>query len=273
MSSGAPPIPSRTGPVLSIVLGALMLVFGFLGGLIAAGMSVIGNMDLSSFQEVSDGGTISLNQGDRVFVTTQNQADLSCNLDASGTAASVSDIQGLKIYEAPSAGEYSINCGTDGSLVVGPASAIEEIANNPGALGTPILIGLLVSLAGLVLLIVGIVWLLRVNRRRREAIAQMQGMQGGFGGGYGGPQAGYGQPQPGYGQPQPGYGQQPGYEQQPGYGQQPDYVEQRPVSGDTSDPFATPQDQPRYGENPPSTPPTNDEPPRYGERIDPNENR
>ncbi|MDO5700501.1 MAG: hypothetical protein Q4P36_03420 [Bowdeniella nasicola] len=243
MTAPATPLPSRTGPILMIVFGTLMMIFGVIIGLIMSALAAFSSLDLDNFSAVENGSSIVLQEGSSVLIMDEDGEPADCTLNSGGVVAPTSVKNGLIIHTAEANGTYTLDCRADGTLVMADGAVmdemVEKIGSNAGSIATPFLIGLVVSLIGLILLIVGIVKLVRVNRRRRELMA--------------------------------GPGQGPAYGQAPGYGQGApggDHTPYAAPSSQDSNPFAAPgADLPRRD----STPPTDTEPPRYGVRIDPND--
>lgn len=257
-----PNLPSRTGPVILIVAGAIAMILGPIIGVVMSVSTLMGSVDWQDFansQQISNGSSVDLPAGSEWTVVPENVSQgYSCDVTREGNElVDTGSREGIVFFTAEEAGSYTIACDpAGGTLVLMPGENLDElIANAPGAF-SPVAVGFLVGFLGFISLVVGIIWLVRVNRDRRAAGGgggyPPPGGYGGYGpGGYG--PGNYGQgPQPGdpYAPTSPG----PQWQQPPG--QQP---WGQPPPGGQQDPW---KPQPRYGQNP-------TDPPRYGERINP----
>ncbi len=178
--------PRRTGPVWTIILGALFLVGGPVGGVILSVVMALGGAGglagLADSQTVPNGGTVQL-QADTeraVFVDVDGGERMTCDITGpGGQPVAVSDyslgvdegstgLAGVK-FRTDEAGAYTVECdvpgGASGPLVVSEPVSLDGIMDA----GIFVLVGFLVGLGGLVALIIGIIWLVRVNRRIRDA--------------------------------------------------------------------------------------------------------
>lgn len=241
-------LPSRTGPITTIVIGVLAMILGPLIGVIISVSGVVSNLDIedlsNSAQTVPNGATVTLGAGEWMVIPEGAGGSYGCDIGGPGQI-STRTMEGIVVFTTTQSGQFTIDCGVSGSLVLTSAADIEGLIDAAPGFAGAFLGGMAVGFIGFVLLVVGIIWLVRVNQRRRAT--QMGSWGGGFGGGY---------QQPGY-QPQ-GY-QQPGY-QPPAPGSYP------PPAPGSAQPPAWPAQ--------PSDPWTGQpQPPRYGERIDPNEPR
>jgi hypothetical protein len=294
--AGGPPGKVRLrGRVLRILgwsfLGVAVALF--IGGIVVVGTKSLGKVN--GFQRVtfaSGQGTVNLSTGK--YVGYYEASDVSSSIDfvprfqaaVRGPSGSVNlqiygnrsdgkikkftyDYNGHKgvaafQFTAPQAGKYTIQLQRVDNLPAGADLAIgRDIAGGALAGGVLIIIGIVVGIAGIVLLIIG--YVKRSNHKGELRQGQYAGIPAPA---YGGPPPGYGAP-PGYGQPpaynQPGYGQQqppPGYGQQPppppGYGQQPSppppaYGQQPPPDYGAPPPGYQPPQQPSFGD--PTVPP------------------
>lgn len=257
-------LPSRTGPVILIVAGALAMILGPIIGIVMSVSNLVGSLDLNDFanaQQISNGGTADLPANSEWMVVPDSATSQGYSCDVTGANGEMVDTrsrEGIVLFTSTQAGAYTISCDPGGAtLVVLPATNIDELIEGaPGAFSSAA-IGFLVGFLGFVALIVGIIWLVRVNRDRR-AVGGGGYPPPGYGqGGWGqGGQAGYGQ---GGGQYTPPSGSQQwgqGYPPPPGQAGQPGQQPPR-------DPWSTGGQQ-QYGQRP-------TDPPRYGERIDPQE--
>jgi len=248
-------LPSRTGPVIVIVLGALAMLLGPLIGLLVGIGGLIGNLDLEELansQQIANGSAATLPADSEWMVIPQNpRSGYSCDVTGpGGRQVDVASREGIVFFSTNAAGEYVIRCdGASGTLTVFPAADLDRLIQDAPGAATSVVLGFVAGFLGFVALIAGIVWLVRVNRDRRDIQYGGYGGPGGYGG-YGGP-GGYGPPGGGYTTPG-GYPPAGGYTPgsggyQPGGGYPPSGYGQSPTG---------------YGQSP-------TEPPRYGERIDP----
>lgn len=252
--------PSRTGPVATIIVGVLAMLLGPIIGFTVGALGLFQGVDFEDFanaQQITNGSSASLPADSEWMIIPQNiSGSYSCDVSGPGGSVDVSSRQGIVFFTADAGGDYTITCDAgSGTLNVVPAANLDTIVDSAPGAATSIVVGLLVGFLGLVVTIIGIIWLVRVNRDRR-AVQYGSGGYGGYGGpggGYGAPGRGYG----GYGGPSGGYG---GYPQGGGYGQP--GPTQTPPPATPQAPWGQPGEQPRYGQSP-------TEPPRYGERIDP----
>ncbi|SNU01468.1 hypothetical protein SAMN06298212_11153 [Ruaniaceae bacterium KH17] len=250
--------PGRGGPIATIVISALLMIIAPIVGLLAGALNAFGGMDTSSFentQMVSNGGTVTLTTADEWMIMPSDGdvegAGYDCSvIDDSGSAVPTGSIyEVIPTFSSTAGGSYTIDCNVqDASLMIAPSSMISGLTDNLGGAAGWMIGGFVLGFLGLIGVIVGIIWLVKVNKKRREALT----------GGYGG-QPPYGQapygaaPYGPYGQAP--YGQQPYQQPQSPYGQQPpQQYGQAPQYGETVQP-------PQYGETV--------QPPQYGERIDP----
>ncbi len=249
-------VPSRTGPVILIVAGALAMILGPIIGIVMSVSNLFGAVDWQGFtdtQQITNGSTADLAANAEWMVVPSSGAQgYSC--DVTGTNGEMVDTrsrEGVITFTSTQAGPYSITCDSGGdTLIVMPAANLDEMLDNaPGAFSS-FAVGLLVGFLGFVALIVGIIWLVRVNRERRESGGGGYPPPGWGAGGYG---AG-GYTQGGYG----GYGQG-GQGAQGGQGSQQGSSNLGQWGGQS---YTPPPPGPSYGQNP-------SDPPRYGERIDP----
>ncbi|MGM0385927.1 MAG: hypothetical protein ACQERF_08120, partial [Actinomycetota bacterium] len=192
-------LPSRTGPVILIVAGALAMILGPIIGLIVAASSFLGTVDWQNFadaSQISNGSSADLAADSEWMVVPENVVQgYSC--DVTGTSGEMVDTrsrEGFVIFTTTRAGQYQITCEPGGgTLVVMPAGNFDQLIENaPGAFSS-VAVGFLVGFLGLVALIVGIIWLVRVNRDRRAAGGGYLPPGYGQGGGGQGGSGGYGQ--------------------------------------------------------------------------------
>ncbi len=274
-------LPSRTGPVILIVAGALAMILGPIIGIVMSVSNLFGSLDLNDFanaQQISNGGTADLTANSEWMVVPDSATSQGYSCDVTGTNGEMVDTrsrEGIVLFTSTGAGAYTISCDPGGAtLVVLPAANIDEIIESAPDAFSSAAIGFLAGFLGFIALIVGIIWLVRVNRDRRAAGGGGYPPPGYGQGGYG--QGGYGQG--GYGQGgqggSGGWGQGGGQYTPPSGSQQwgqgyPPPPGQAGQSGQSGQPGQQPPRDPwssggqqQYGQRP-------TDPPRYGERIDP----
>ncbi|MDO5719997.1 MAG: hypothetical protein Q4P05_04620 [Actinomycetaceae bacterium] len=181
-------MPGRGLPITLIVLGIVtMLIIApivFIGGVAVGSISgVMDNFDPESGSTVTNGATVEVDSmGFYGVVITGSADEVTCALNGengevelpreeSGEAA-----QGaLFMGENLPAGTYELQCANvpDGAQLVALDSAL--ISNVFSAVGKSTLAAGVVGVIGLALMIWGIVKLVKVNKRRREILLQMQG--------------------------------------------------------------------------------------------------
>lgn len=182
----AGPPPKRTGPVVMIVVAVLLMIGApIIGGAIALNSfgGTVGELATDGAQ-LNNGGSVDLPANvERIVLledSNANQDSVSCQVtDPSGGNVSVSPtvgtIGGEEIplpgvsFQTSAAGSYTIDCelpeGSDQGLIVSPPLDFGALMSG----GVTLIIGLAVGFLGFVLLIIGIIWLVRVNKRIRTA--------------------------------------------------------------------------------------------------------
>lgn len=177
------PPPKRTGPVVMIVLSALAMIgapiIGFVIGIASVVDSAAGVADGA---QVSNGGSIDLpaNSDQVIYFATSSTDVAAVDCTVTGPAgqnlSTYPDTFGMDLpddsavgvgFRTSTAGAHTIDCdlpaGVSSTLSVGPPLDAGDLM---GA-GIAVLVGLAVGFLGLVLLIIGIVWLVRLNKRIR----------------------------------------------------------------------------------------------------------
>lgn len=167
----AQPLPSRAWAIVLIVVGALTATVLALGVFVTVLLTGVGFQDLvSSASEVTSGSTVTVDRSGSYLVSATGGEAVSCTLEGSDgsthalgeTTGNSSVVLGLGIP----AGDYTLECtGATGQLVgmTGvDASALTSAGTRSFLWGTA------VGVLGIALTIGGIIWLVRVNRRRRE---------------------------------------------------------------------------------------------------------
>lgn len=176
-AGGAPrgDLPSRTGPILTLLGGvALMIVIApivFIG-LIMNGLAVGSMMDGSVL--VSNGGSIVIDETGAVGVVVDSSQHYSCTLtsETNEVVEMVFEADGaiLAARGLEPGGTYILNCegltGADTMVVFGGSTLASLIPTATSAFGWATLVGFI----GVGVLIWGIVWLVRRNRARREVM-------------------------------------------------------------------------------------------------------
>lgn len=181
-------LPGRGLPITLIVLGIVtMLIIApivFIGGVAVGSISgVLDNFDPENGSTVTNGATVEVDSMGFYGVVVTGSADgATCALDGeNGTVdlpreESGSAGQGtLFMGENLPAGTYELQCENlpDGAQLIALDSAL--VSNVFSAVGKSTLAAGVVGLIGLALMIWGIVKLVKVNKRRREMMLQMQG--------------------------------------------------------------------------------------------------
>ncbi|MGO3797041.1 MAG: hypothetical protein ACTJGR_07985 [Pauljensenia sp.] len=173
-AGGAPvqPLPSRAWAIVLIVVGALtatVLAFGVFLTVLLAGA---GFQDLvSSASAVTSGSTVTVDQSGSYLVSATGGEAISCTLEGSDgsthalgeTTGNSSVVLGMGIP----AGDYTLECtGADTGQLVGMTGVDASTLTSAGT--RSFLWGTVVGVLGIALTIGGIIWLVKVNRRRRE---------------------------------------------------------------------------------------------------------
>ena len=163
--------PSRTGPVVLIVVGAVLALLVAPAVFVAV---ILGSIDYDRLSElgapVTSGSEVTVDESGSYLVVSTDSSALTCTLTGSdGSVLELTPVQGEESVAAGTgipAGTYTLDCGdVSGTLVGMTGQSIEGFGQLVvRAAGWATLIGVI----GVVLLIVGIVRLVRVNRRRRE---------------------------------------------------------------------------------------------------------
>jgi hypothetical protein len=174
--------PSRKGAVITLVIGALLMVLGPV-----VGFAVVATGGAGAISDIANDGVTVSNPGtvdlpadaERVIYPDDLASDSNFTCEVAGpdgqpvsTAEAASGVQAALYgvaFTTGEAGTYSIECDLASSgnqtLLVTPPLDVDELI---GA-GIAFLIGLGVGFIGFVLLIIGIIWLVRVNKKIRNA--------------------------------------------------------------------------------------------------------
>ncbi len=168
-----PSLPSRTGPILTIVGGVVMMLIIapiVLITLILSGVG-IGNI-VDNSMNASNGGTVVVDETGSIGVIASGQA-ATCVISKEGAADTEMrwELDGtLLVARGLTPGEYTISCeGVVASdpLVILDGRTLETMV--PSAF-TAFAWASVVGVSGFVVLIVGIVWLIKRNRARQDMI-------------------------------------------------------------------------------------------------------
>lgn len=177
--------PSRAGAIITLVIGAVLTIFGPILGILIGSFALVPQaLGLAeNTAHVAPTATVDIDAGESVFLLAP-VADLEaiahsdCTAEAGdGTAATVSSEPASALntlangarYEsfarvtADGPGSYTLSCDTSVDVIVAPPF---EFGSFLGPLGWWTASGLLVSLVGIVLVIIGIV---RVTRTPKSA--------------------------------------------------------------------------------------------------------
>ncbi|MDO5495279.1 MAG: hypothetical protein Q4G64_06170 [bacterium] len=249
--------PSRRGPILMMVLGGLMMVLGPIIGLAMSVMNVMNRVDDSALQNaqmIANPGSVTLQPGQWVVFTNAAGGDFSCSVATSGNQPiATTNMQGtIESFSLGAADTVTIDCTTGQDLYLLDAAVFNSIAGDAAGIAGPTLLGFGAGGIGFFMLLAGIIWFIAAGRKIREAEA------GGYGGG------GYGSGGYGTGGFGPGGRGSAGSASYGTPGSDPYRAD--PYGGAGTDPYrrdpGTPPSGPAYGQRP-------EDPPRYGERLDP----
>lgn len=154
-------LPGRGGAIATLVIGLItMFIIAPIALFIGAITGAVSGIDSESVH-VGTAGTVS------VTVVSETPDLVHCEItDGANHYPLILDGNGLFSAEGVPAGVYDVGC--DG---LGPQDVVIPLTDDiiTGAL-TGIGISLIIGLVGLVLTIIGIVWLVKVNKRRRAMI-------------------------------------------------------------------------------------------------------
>lgn len=186
---GAPqgPPPSRTGAIITLVVGVLLMLGGPLVGFVVGGMQGVAGFaeTATEWQQTSNPGTVDLPANTkRVIIDGTAMDATSDTVELTELTCTVSGPSGSPVTVAPLATELgggdsfmgpSFTTAEAGSYDVACEPAVASLAivadlelGSLAQAGTTILIGFVVGFIGLVATIVGIVLLVRANGRRRR---------------------------------------------------------------------------------------------------------
>ncbi|MDO4258133.1 MAG: hypothetical protein Q4C87_01285 [Actinomycetaceae bacterium] len=167
------PLPGRGKSIAMIVIGLLMIpasIVIFIGGSIASAFGASGGIQVSV---VDNGGTVTVPDNAVVSVSDGSGQATECALSGpADVPLPETTAGGNRAFQAQGvpAGDYTVTCDAGqqlGYTAIANADQIDPDAVR-GGLGTTLIISSVVGLLGLVLLIVGIVLLVKTNKKRRE---------------------------------------------------------------------------------------------------------
>lgn len=171
--SQPPKLPGRGWPIFTLVMGAITAVIIAPIVFIAAVVSGI-NFDsiVDGSINVYNGGEVSVDETGTLALIPQNQTPMNhCTLTGSGEEYDiyVESDSGLVVGRGLVPGTYTVDCDVpDGTVML--AFNGDDISSLTSRTVSGLLWASAVGIAGIVLLIVGIVWLVRRNRERREVM-------------------------------------------------------------------------------------------------------
>lgn len=177
-------VPSRTGPILTMVLGAVLSIIvapAVLFGIAISGLNMDSMLDGSA--TVVNGGQVTVDQSGVVGIISQTSTQLdSCTLTRGSetvTARQESDT-GIVVGRNLTPGTYTVDCGVPAGqpLFVFRGDELNtmmsSVLKGVGWSAVP-------GFGGIVMFVVGLVWLVKRNRQRKEAFRKDWGSgTGGF---------------------------------------------------------------------------------------------
>lgn len=172
----SPKLPGRGGPIALIIIGILTSLIiaplAFFGG-------ILGGMDIGSMVDnvkpIASGATVSVDESGALMVSAQSGELTSCSLEGAGGTRQMELVSSNTFFtENIAQGDYVVECVGSGSsnLVVISGLNADTLAN-AGISG--LAWGTGIGILGLLLAIGGIVWLVIVNRKRRQIQAGARG--------------------------------------------------------------------------------------------------
>lgn len=171
-----PKLPSRK-PAASVLILGIVITF-VVSPLVFLSMVIgqTGIMDRAgTARTLTNGDTVTIDGSGAYYVVPSHVDVYSCTLTGTDQVAhqmeAVPVTVGFQIFDLP-AGDYVITCEGEGSFTLEGMNFMSEtdlVTVGASALGA----GTLTGLAGIVIAVIGIVLLVRVNRRRRKVFAQV----------------------------------------------------------------------------------------------------
>ena len=170
----SPPLPSRTGPILTIVGGAILMVVIAPIILVAMIFSGIGLSSIvESSMQATNGGVVVVGEPGSIGVATTSTLPQTCTLsqEGLGSVEMQPELDGaIVVARDLTPGEYTLSCTgmtSSDSVVVFDGEALDGmLPATASALGWASVVGIV----GLGVLIGGIVWLVKRNGQRRSAM-------------------------------------------------------------------------------------------------------
>ena len=170
----SPPLPSRTGPILTIVGGAILMVVIAPIILVAMIFSGIGLSSIvESSMQATNGGVVVVGETGSIGVATTSTLPQTCTLsqEGLGSVEMQPELDGaIVVARDLTPGEYTLSCTgmtSSDSVVVFDGEALDGmLPATASALGWASVVGIV----GLGVLIGGIVWLVKRNGQRRSAM-------------------------------------------------------------------------------------------------------
>ena len=191
-------LPSRTAPILLIVLGAVMMLLIAPVVMVAVLLSGVGlNQIVDQSLQTTNGGAVTVDATGTLGVITTSNGPVTCALEnQAGSTQMIPEVDGaMLVARNLTPGEYVLNCeglSASDAIVVLDGGALESVfPATMTAFGWATAVGVL----GLGVLIGGIVWLVKRNKARKAMMPRhpTYGGPGSIGpgnpgaGGYGGP--------------------------------------------------------------------------------------
>lgn len=174
--AGPAKLPSRVGPVLTGIGGVLlMLIVAPVVFIVTAFSGMNLSSMINSAQEVASGDTVTVDSSGGLIVSAHPDV-YSCSVtpSAGGEAVPLSRLDsasGAWSVFGLAPGDYTLSCvGEAGLGQLAAFSGVSPDDITDGAI-SGLTWGSVVGLIGLVVLVVGIVWLVKVNRRRRAIVS------------------------------------------------------------------------------------------------------
>lgn len=176
------PPPKRTGPIVMIVVSAIAMIAAPIIGFFVGIASVLDAVErVEGGASITNGGSTDL-QADTDYViyfdsSSVDPGAIECTITGPGgqDLATAPDTFGLDVPDAAvglgfstaQGGEHTVDCDlpadAGSTLTIGPPLDISDITG----IGIALLVGMAIGFIAFILLIVGIVWLVRVNKRIR----------------------------------------------------------------------------------------------------------
>ena len=164
------PLPSRTGPILTIVSGAVIMAILAPIVLVSLILSGVGITDVvENSMRAANGDTITVDETGAVGVVTTSSNATSCTVEGpSGSVVMVEEMEGTVLVARDlTPGPYTVSCeGVDPSDTVVILNGATLAGLVPSATRAFVWASV-VGVGGFVVMILGIFWLVKRNRERR----------------------------------------------------------------------------------------------------------